>query len=164
MIHLPPYHKNPSWQRFFAGVLLGAILAYPVLLYMYGAMYEDLLVENTELTAEVEELKKQNDALLKDQEQMEAPLTVETLDISIENGEELKMDRLITHQLEQLIEEEIDYLIGEELNYVARSDHLLISAIENKPFTVDEFVYYFEVTLLTIGPNMKINVHAKLSN
>lgn len=162
MIHLPPYHKLPSWQRFFAGVLLGAILAYPILLYMYGSMYEELLVENTKLTAEVEELKKQNEALLKDQEQLEAPLTVETLDISIINGEDFKMDRLITHQLEQLIQDEIDYLIGEELNYVARSEHLIISAIENKPFTVDEFVYYFEVTLLTIGPNMKINVQAKL--
>jgi len=164
MIHFPPYHKYPSWQRFFAGVLLGAILAYPVLLYMYGSMYEELLIENSEMQSQVTELKNQNEALLQDKEEMEAPLTVETIEITITNGQELKMDRLITHQLEQLIQTEIDHLVGEEVNNLVKSDQLIISAIENKKFKVDDFTYYFDVTLLTISPTMKVNVEAEPSD
>src|SRR5699024_11139370 len=119
MIHFPSFHKHPAWQRFLAGIFIGAILAYPILIYMYGSMYEDLLIENSELKAELTELSKQNEALLEDQEELEAPLTVETLDITITNSDELKMDRLITHELEQLIREEIDYLIGKEITQLA---------------------------------------------
>lgn len=164
MIHFPYLHKYPSWQRFFAGILIGGILSYPILIYMYGSMYEDLLIENSELKAEITELEKQNEALLEDQEELEAPLIVDTLDIKIVNADELKMDRLITHELEQLIRKEIDYLIGEEVTQLTKSDYLIISAIENKPFKADDFTYSFDVDLLTIGQTIRIEVQAKLSD
>jgi len=164
MIHLPPYHKIPTWQRFFAGVFFGAIIAYIVLLYMYGSMYEDLLIENSELQSQVSELENQNEALLEDREELNEPLTVETIEITITNAEELRMDRLIVHQLEELMKEEINHLVGAEVSNLANSDQLILSTIENKEFAIDDFSYYFDVSLLIIGPRVDLNVEARLTN
>lgn len=167
-MHIPPYHKKATWQRFFVGAVIGAILSYGVYLYIYGSLYEQLLEDNLELEAEVTELEKQNEALTQDKEdldeQKEQPITVETIEINITNESELRLDRLIVHQLEELINEEINHLIGENVTIIDESSQLLRSSIENKGFSVDDFTYYFDVLQLTISRNMILTVEAKLSN
>lgn len=85
-MHIPPYHKKATWQRFFIGTVIGAILSYGVYLYIYGSLYEQLLEENLELEAEVTELERQNEALTQDKEdldeQTQQPITVETIEIN----------------------------------------------------------------------------------
>ncbi|MBY7143858.1 hypothetical protein KFZ56_12525 [Virgibacillus sp. NKC19-3] len=167
-MHIPPYHKKATWQRFFIGTVIGAILSYGIYLYMYGSLYEQLLEENLELEAEVTELEKQNEALTQDKEdldeQKEQEITVETIEITITNENELRLDRLIVHQLEELINEEINHLIGENVTIIDESSQLLRSSIENKGFSVDDFTYYFDVTQLTISRNMILTVEAKLTD
>lgn len=166
-MHIPPYHRTATWQRFLVGAFSGGIVAYFILMYMYGTMYEDLLKENLELTSQVKELKDQNEALLNDNEDLNEkssePLTVSSVDITISGVAQLKMDLLIEHQLEEMLKEEINHLIGQELAIISKSRQLLISTIENKKFTVDEFTYYFEVKSLTIDKELEINVLPKLS-
>lgn len=58
-MHIPPYHKKKSWQRFFVGTFFGGVIAYCILLYMYGSMYENLLKQNLELHSQVSTLKNQ---------------------------------------------------------------------------------------------------------
>ncbi|RKQ29898.1 sporulation membrane protein YtrI [Oceanobacillus halophilus] len=166
-MHIPPYHKKSSWQRFFAGAALGGIIAYIVLLYMYGSMYEDLLKENMDLKSEVNDLTLQNEALLKDNEDLnektnKAP-TIETIEVDILNWEKLKLDRLTVHELEELVKEEISHLVGEEISIVAESDFLLERAIENKGYTIDETTYYFDITKLYIWDTIKLSLEVKLS-
>ncbi|WP_449355630.1 sporulation membrane protein YtrI [Virgibacillus natechei] len=167
-MHIPPYHKKATWQRFFVGAVIGAILAYGIYLYIYGSLYEQLLEENLELEAEVTELEKQNEALTQDKEDLDAqreqPITVETIEINITNDEELRLDRLIVHQLEELINEEINHLIGENVTIIDESSQLLRSSVENKGFTVDDFTYYFDVAQLTVSRNMILTVEAKLTD
>jgi len=167
-MHIPPYHKKAGWQRFFAGVFFGGIIAYFILLYMYGTMYEELIAENLALTSELSDLKLQNQALLSDKEDLteksQQPLTVSTIEVTIENNEQIKMDLLIEQQLEDMLKEEINHLIGQEIAIVTKSDQLLISTIENKRFTVDEITYFFDVRVLTIATELKIIVSPKLSD
>ncbi|WP_373893051.1 sporulation membrane protein YtrI [Virgibacillus sp. CBA3643] len=167
-MHIPPYHKKATWQRFFVGGVIGAILAYGIYLYIYGSLYEQLLEENLELEAEVTELEKQNEALTQDKEDLDAqreqPIIVETIEINITNDEELRLDRLIVHQLEELINEEINHLIGENVTIIDESSQLLRSSVENKGFTVDDFTYYFDVAQLTVSRNMILTVEAKLTD
>ncbi|WP_156291450.1 sporulation membrane protein YtrI [Oceanobacillus salinisoli] len=167
-MHIPPYYKKPSWQFFIVGAVFGSLIAYLILLYMYGSMYEDLIRENQELESEIRELTIQNEALIEDNEDLnektnEAP-TVESLEVEIPNWEELKLDRLIVHDLEEMVKEEIHHLIGEEISVVAESDFLLERAIENKGFKIDDVTYYFEVTKLTISETVKLTLKAKLSD
>lgn len=166
-MHIPPYHKKRSWQLVMFGAVIGAIIAYFIIIYMYGAMYEKLLAENIELEAQVTKLQNHNDALLKDNkdldEKSQEPLTVNAIELNID-GDELRLDRLIKRQLEELIKEEINHVIGQEISVVGKSDQLLIATIENKAFTIDDFTYYFTINRLIIDETIHITLEAKLSN
>ena len=39
-MRIPPYYRNPLWQRFFAGVIIGAIISWGLFLYMFGDLQE----------------------------------------------------------------------------------------------------------------------------
>ena len=135
---------------------------------MYGTMYEELLAENLELSSQVNDLKEQNAALLQDKEDLseksEEPLTINSISVTIVDGERLKLDRLIEHQLEEMVKEQISHIIGQEISIIDKSDQLLQSTIENKGFTIDDFTYYFEVKKLTISMDLKIEIIPHLSN
>ncbi|MFD1851910.1 sporulation membrane protein YtrI [Oceanobacillus bengalensis] len=168
-MHIPPYHKKPSWQLFIVGAAFGAIISYFVLIYMYGSMYEALMEENLELQSENNDLNTQNEALLADNENLNEETnkepTVESIEVEIVNGEKLKLDRLIMHELQEMIKEEINHLIGEDISIIAKSDFLLERAIENKGFTIEDFTYYFDIRKLKlISSTLELTLDAKLTN
>jgi hypothetical protein len=169
IMHIPPYHKKVTWQRFFVGMLFGGVIAYCTLIYMYGEMYEQLLKENREYRTELTELRDLNEALLQDKkdlnEKSKEPLTVETIEINIANKNEYRLDRLIVHDLEEMVKKEIKHIIGRDISIIDKSDDLLISSIENKNFTVDEFTYSFKVEKLAIiSQTVKLTLHAELAD
>lgn len=167
-MHIPPYHKKRSWQHIMIGAVIGAIITYFIIIYMYGAMYEKLLAENIELDSEITKLENHNEALLKDKQDLDEkskePLTVNAIELNITNGEKLLLDRLLKRQLEELIKEEINHVIGQEISVVGKSDQLLIATIENKAFTIDDFTYYFKISRIIISETINITLEAKLSN
>src|SRR5690606_5676599 len=117
LMHIPPYYKKPTWQHFFVGIVFGGIIAYLVLLYMYGTMYETLLEENQQLKSEINNLTLQNEALMKDNEDLneqsnKVPV-VNSIEVKITNWEKFKLDRLTVYELAELVKEEINHLIGE---------------------------------------------------
>lgn len=166
-MHIPPYHKKKSVQRFLAGTFAGAVIAYLLFVYMHGSMYSHLLEENRDLKSEVTELRNQNEALLEDNENLgeksKEPIKVETIDITITNEEDLS-DSLIIHDLEELIREEITHIVGKNVSIISESDDLLKATIEGKDFTVDDFTYQFTVETLVIHQTVKIAVKADISN
>lgn len=165
-MHIPPVYKRPSWQRFLIGVVVGVVVAYVIMLFMYGTIYEQIVQENSELRASNKELTNFNDALLEDKEEAEEqeakPYTIEQIDIMIENEKELRLDRLATHQLEELITDEIDIIIGKSVQSTAENNELLIAAIENKTFKIDGFSYSFEVSRFILYSTAKITLKATL--
>lgn len=167
-MHIPTYHKRKGWQRFFLGVVAGSIVAYFIIMYMYGSMYEQLFEKNLTLASQVAELEDLYESLLQDQkdedEENKKQSTVETIEIVISNAEELKFDRLIIHQFSEMIKQEIKHIVGQDISIISESDQLLISTIENKSFTVDDFTYYFEIEKLIISQTIKLHLIAKISN
>ncbi|MFD1171310.1 sporulation membrane protein YtrI [Oceanobacillus picturae] len=163
-MHIPPYHKKKTWQRFFAGSLVGGIIAYIIFIFMYGTMYENQLKENLELTSQVNDLKNQNKALLKDTENLKTPVTVSVIDITIENAEEISLDSLVVPKLEELVKEEISHITGQSVSIVEEIDQLLISAIVNKEYTIDDIRYQFTVRMLVISETVKVFLEAETVN
>ncbi|MCG3420161.1 sporulation membrane protein YtrI [Oceanobacillus jordanicus] len=163
-MHIPPYHKKKTWQRFFAGALVGGIIAYIIFIFMYGTMYENQLKKNLELTSQVNDLKNQNEALLKDTENLKTPVTVSVIDITIENAEEISLDSLVVPKLEELVKDEISHITGQSVSIVDEIDQLLISAIENKEYTIDDLRYQFTVRKLTISETVKVFLEAETVN
>lgn len=167
-MHIFPYYKNKGLQRFFLGVVIGGIIAYCILLFMYGRMYEQLLENNYDLQAQITEIKRQNDALLQDNKDIDderkEKLTVNRIEIRIENAAQLRFDRLIIIQLDEMIKQEIDHIIGQPIQIIAESNRLLQSAIENKAFSVDDFTYYFDIQKLIISQTVHLTLKAKIAN
>ncbi|MCF3943349.1 sporulation membrane protein YtrI [Oceanobacillus alkalisoli] len=163
-MHFPPYYKRPEWQRFIIGILVGGLVSYFVLIYMYGVMYEELLAENYELREEIIDLRQQNKALLESQENQDTARTIEAIEITISNPNVLKNDSLLVSQLKTLIKEEVSHLIGNDILNVSSSVELLISAIENKAFTIDSVTYHFSITRLIIDSKLIIAVEGKVAN
>lgn len=161
-MHIPPYYKRKAWQYVFVGMVIGGIVAYLVFIYMYGEMYEQLLEENIALEAELTDVKKQNKVLLEINEDLEKPSIIETIKIDIINPKELKLDSLIVHQLIGLIKEEIDPLIGKPVQHLSDSGDLLIAAVENKRFKLNDLQYRFEVVKLFVSKQIKVEVKAFL--
>ncbi|MDY0408658.1 sporulation membrane protein YtrI [Virgibacillus soli] len=161
-MHIPPFYKKVGWQRFFVGVFFGALLSYLVVIFMYGKMYSALVEENMSLQSELSTIQKQNKALTEDNENLDErakkPWLVQNIYIEILNPDDLKIDKLIEHQLVELAKEEINHLIGQEVRSVSESAELLISTIENKAFKVDDFAYRFNVQKLIIDRQIKIHV------
>lgn len=160
-MHIPPYYKKKSWQRFLIGTIFGAVIGYCILLYMYGYMYEDLLGENAELQSQVKELKLLLDKE-DDPEPKEESYTVNKIEIKITNEEELKLDKLLKHQLEELILEEINHIIGQDVHVVSESNQLLISTIENQGFTIDDLTYKFTVQNLFITETVELTLEGEV--
>lgn len=146
-------------------MLAGAVIAYIVLIFMYGKMYENLMTENIKLSSEIQDLERRNEALLQDKESLEERnFIIQSIEIEFSNAEELRMDRLIIHQLENLIKNEIDQIIGKEIDSVADNDELLITVIENKTFTIDDLSYEFEVVKMSITEKLRITLEASLTD
>lgn len=164
-MHVPPYHKKRSWQILIIGILIGSVIAYLVLAYMYGKMYENVLSDRIQLQSKITELERQNEALLHDKEELEEQKTISihSIDIEFMNKEDMRFDRLITHQLEDLIKQEINDIIGKDVKSVAENDDLLVTVIENKTFTIDDLSYQFEVKKLYISEKVKLSLHVKLA-
>lgn len=167
-MHIPPYYRKPSWQRFFVGAVFGGIIAYLILIYMYGTMYEELMEENQQLNSEINELTLQNEALTKDNEDLNEKTnkvpTVESIEVQITNWERYKIDRLTVYELGELVKKEINHLIGEKVTTVAEGDFLLERVIENKGFTISDETYYFDVEKMIITETVKLTLRTKLSN
>src|SRR5690625_6728087 len=87
IMHIPPYLRKKSWQRFFLGFATGAVIAYALFIFMYGSMYERLFENNLSLQSKVSELESQNKALSEDKkavnEKTKESLTVERIEIVI---------------------------------------------------------------------------------
>ena len=164
-MHVPPYHKKRSWQIFFLGVVAGALIGYTVLTYMHGKMYEEVLTDNIRLESEINEIKRQNEALLQDKEDLEEQTSPVILSVSIHfiNSKALRLDKLITHQLEDLIKHELDPVIGNQVDSVGENAQLVIDLIENKTFTIDDLSYEVKVRQLTVTEKLELSLSVKLS-
>jgi hypothetical protein len=167
-MHVPPYHKRPGWQRFLVGMFFGALISYWVVLFMYGTMYERLLEENSSIQSELRDAEDKIDALTKDNqdlnERSKKPVTIDEIHLEILNAKELKIDMLLLHQLEGLVKEEIKDVLGKDIQTISDSDVLLISAIENKTFKVDDFTYSFKIKRLIISSTIRIVAQGEISN
>ena len=167
-MHVPRYHKKPGWQRFLVGMLFGALISYWVVIFMYGTMYQEKVIENSKLHEELNDAENRIQALEKDNEDLneksKQKIVIEEIELEILNAKELKIDMLLQNELESLVKEEIKDIIGKDLLMVAESDTLLLSSIENKSYKVDDFSYDFEIKRLIIAPTVRIIVNGKISN
>ncbi|WP_369413963.1 sporulation membrane protein YtrI [Aquibacillus saliphilus] len=167
-MHIPPYYKKESWQRFFAGTFIGAIIAFVVFTYMYGQFYERWVEENLNLRSQLNELENKYEILEDSKRELDEKskekITVNTIEVKIDNEKQLKLDSLIVHQLEELIREQIKDVVGKDINSLAENYKLLTSTIESKTYKVEGFTYNAKVKQMFVTSTININIEITISN
>ncbi|MFD1019021.1 sporulation membrane protein YtrI [Thalassobacillus hwangdonensis] len=163
-MHIPPYYKKGSWQRFFAGMLAGAFVAYALFIYISGNLLEHWVEENITLRGELSELESTYNNLLETHEKEKDHYIIQEMDVIFSSSRNLSIDRLTRHQLEGLIKAEIQDTIGKGVEEVSNNSNLLIKTIENKRYKVSDLTYQVDVTELTISQVLVIKVNIKQGN
>lgn len=166
-MHIPPYYKRKSWQRFFAGVFIGMVVAFVIFMFMYGKYSERWIEENMELHSKLNQLQYNYNNLTKDKEELDRKskeqLTISSIEIELLDTKKLKLDRLIIFQLKDLIKQQLQTVIGKDLETVYKNRKLVESTIENKQYVVDDFTYSVRVEQLTIYKtlylSLKVNIY-----
>ena len=164
-MRIPPYYRNPLWQRFFAGVIIGAIISWGLFLYMFGDLQEkqiqligtqqdaikDLHDELEIWQNEYEILNKKN----------ESKLLVQDISIRITNYKKYRLDPLSIFEVEQSIKKDFDSLLGKDLESVSRGKELLKRAIINKEIKLNGRRYQLDIKELIIYTHIDIELSIK---
>ena len=161
----PLLAKDKGWQRFFSGIIIGAVVGWIVFFYMYSKMQEDQTQEIIEQKQEISNLKdkiaiweKESDSL---NEETEKKLTIQEIQVTIENYRQYNLDLLSVLQAQEAIRKDLSSLITKDLETVYKGKLLIKKTIENKIIEMNEKKYTFEVTELMFYTTIYIEVQVK---
>jgi hypothetical protein len=157
-MHIPPYFKKVSWQRFLSGTFIGAILSFCIFLYMHGELYETWVEERAKLESKINDLELLLEDTKEKDEQSEKRIQVKEIDIIIEDEKKLKLDDLSVYQLKEMVKGEMKHVVGKDTRTISENYRLLISTIENKLYEIDDFKYKLKVKVLAITQKLRIVV------
>ncbi|MFC4403676.1 sporulation membrane protein YtrI [Gracilibacillus xinjiangensis] len=169
-MHIPPLYKRPGWQRFLAGSVIGAFIAYFIFVFMYGEMQEKWIEENLALRGELLELKETHNALVENHrildEQAKEGIEIKEVTITFTNLKTYKIehDRIMIQQLNEAIKQETSQMIGMNLAEVTNSTDLLIRAIENKTITIDDFKFRAKVKKMIVTETLQLSIELSKGN
>ncbi|SET79524.1 hypothetical protein SAMN05421676_10887 [Salinibacillus kushneri] len=167
-MHIPPYYKRRGFQYFFVGIITGAVIAYLLFLYFFGKYTEMRIEENIQLRDQIAELEQDLENITKDKEdlsrQNEENLTIQEIQIELENAEQLKLDRFIQHDLKEKIKDEISSLKGRNIETMQENLSFIESTIENKTYHVSDFSYDAAITRLIISKTFYVKVKLSMSS
>ncbi|MEH6942391.1 sporulation membrane protein YtrI [Bacillus sp. JJ722] len=154
-----------GWQRFIAGIAIGAIISWILYFYMHGVMQEKqiLLIETQK--KEIEELKIKNAIWEKEyaakNNEVEKKLTIQEVQVAITNGSNYKLNLLSIVEAQEEIRKDLNSLITKDIETVYKGKLLLKKTIENKIVEINNKKYTFEVKEILFFTTLYIEVHVK---
>jgi hypothetical protein len=165
LMRIPPYHHDKTWQRFFAGMAIGAVISWLVFLQLFGILQEKQVRKIAGLKEEIVDLK--NDIQIWQQDYIQLnkenkkKLTIQDIKINIINAEQYKLDSYTKFRIEESVKNDIDHLIAKDIETVYKSKDLLKKAIENKTFEIDDRRYKVEISELFLFTTLSIDLKIK---
>lgn len=161
-MRIPPYHQNPGWQRFFAGVSIGCIISWIVFLYMFGVQQEYQFEKINAQKKLIGDLLDRNQIWEKDyqklNEEAEKKLKIQEIEVTIINGKTFKLDHLSIAEAEDAIHDDLASLLAKDVETIYNGRSLLKKSIENKIVEINKKRYRPEVAEILFYTNMYIEV------
>jgi len=167
-MRIPPYYHYPSWQRFFAGVIIGGIISWLIFLYMFGVLQEEQAKIIKKQQDEIVDLEKekqiwQNDFAELNKKNKEL-LTVHEIKVKIINYERFNIDPLSIYEKEEEVKEDLSMMLAKDLEFVFKSRDLLKRVIQNKTIKINDKRYSLEINELFIYTTLTVHLEIKLAN
>ena len=157
--------KRSDWQRFFAGIVIGAIVSWGVFLTIYGVSRDRELGEiriandklkkaNLQISAWQEDVKALN-------KEMKQHLIIQNVKVKLVNGHRYKVNSVVEYNIQKSVDEEAQHLIAQDIESAYRSRDILKKAIENKKYEFDKTIYEVEVHQIYFYTTLSIEVRIK---
>ncbi|MFD9625039.1 sporulation membrane protein YtrI [Peribacillus muralis] len=163
-MRIPPYHRTPTWQRFFAGAALGGLLSWVIFFYMHGVQQEKQIWTLHEQSEKIKDLNEKIAIWEKDYQRLnqknEEILTIQEVEVTITN-EKYSLDRLSIAEAEDVIEDDLSSLLAKDVASVYDGKVLLKKSIENKIVTINKKRYQLEVVEIMFFTKMNIDIKLK---
>jgi gas vesicle protein len=164
-MRIPPYYKDPSWQRFLAGVMLGTIIGWLIFLFLYGNTLNRQTIELRNKEAEIKDLKKDIEEIWKkDYEECNKEnqrlLKVQEIKINLDHSNKLSM--LTVQKLQEQAKDYLRDLIKKDIETVANNKEYIMKTIEEKTYTIDDEKYQLRVQHFFLFTTLELHLQIKL--
>jgi len=167
-MRIPPYYRKPTWQQFFAGMVIGGVISWFIFIYIFGVWQEDYSKEIQKQKESIADLTKEKliwqDEFKKLNKENKQKLTVQSIYIKIKNKEKYGLDSLSVLQMEDKVKEDITMMIAKDIETVYNSRELIRRIIENKPIRVIDKRFKLKVTEMTIYTTLSIELEIEIDN
>ncbi|MBY0124070.1 sporulation membrane protein YtrI [Bacillus sp. S/N-304-OC-R1] len=165
-MRIPPYYRNPVWQRFFAGMAIGGMISWFIFLYIFGEWHEKYSKEIKTQKEEIADLKNDIKIWQEDFKELNKQnrqlLTVQDIKVKILNSDKYKLDSFSVFEIEDELKEDIKLMKAKDIETVYKSSDLIKKMIENKVFRINEKRYRVEVKQMVIYTTLSIKVNIML--
>ncbi|APH04097.1 sporulation membrane protein YtrI [Bacillus weihaiensis] len=163
-MRIPPHYRQPTWQRFFAGVAIGAIISWGVFLFIFGTIQEQHSTTIEEQKQVIEELNKNKEIYEQEYSKLnkeaKEKLTVQELTVDITNGDKYHIKDFKVKNIEDDIKQDLaDIVLTKDIEYITNNRLLIERLIENKIIKQEDGKEYtFKMTKFILYTTLIIEV------
>lgn len=161
-MRIPPHYQQPTWQRFFAGAAIGAIISWGVFLFIFGVIQEEHRTIINKQHLDIQKLKKNieiyQEEYTKLNKEAQKKVTIQNIEVHLTNGDKYLFKDFMINNIEEKVKKDLSDLIAKDMESVY-SNHILIErTIENKIFKIDGKEYKLEMTKFMLFTTISIEV------
>ncbi|MCM3759659.1 hypothetical protein M3212_02530 [Alkalihalobacillus oceani] len=165
-MRVPPFIERPSWQRFFAGVIIGILIGWAFFIYQYGQVYEGLMLRISKQEALIHKQEERIEGLVSEQtklnEENQKKLTIQQIEIVYVNDRRLRLNQLTLFELREQALNELQFIERKDIETVATMKDSIIKTLENKVFHVGEGRYQLDVKEVYLFTTLRLYVEITL--
>ena len=161
-MRIPPHYQQPSWQRFFAGAAIGAVISWGVFLFIFGVIQEEHSTIINKQKQTIQDLENDKNIYQEEYTKLnkkaQEKLTVQEIKIKLTNGDRYLFKDFRITNIENSVKEDLKDVMAKDIESIV-SNHLLIERIiENKPLKFDGKEYKLEMTKFMLTTTLYIEV------
>jgi hypothetical protein len=167
-MRIPPYYRRPSWQRFFAGMVIGGAISWCIFIYIFGVWQEKHTALIDKQSEEIVDLKEEKKIWQEEYKEMNKrtieQLTIQKINVKITNWEKYKLDLLSVSEIEDSVKDDISMMIAKDMDTVYKSKELIKKIIQNKPVKINDKRYKLLVREMVIFTTLSIQLEIDFEN
>jgi hypothetical protein len=161
-VRIPPYYRRPSWQRFFAGMVIGGAISWCIFIYIFGVWLEEHTALIDKQSEEIIDLKEEKKIWQEEYKEINKrtieQLTTQKINIKITNWEKYKLDLLSVSEIEDSVKDDISMMLAKDIDTVYKSKELIKKIIQNKPVKINDKRYKLKVKEMVIFTTLSIQL------
>ena len=161
-MRIPPYYRKPTWQRFFAGMVIGGAISWCIFIYIFGVWQEKHTALIDKQREEIVDLKEEKKIWQEEYKEINKrtieQLTIQKINIKITNSEKYKLDMLSVSEIEDSVKDDISMMIAKDIDTVYKSKELIKKVIHNKPVKINDKRYKLRVKEMVIFTTLSIQL------